>query len=453
MKRMLLTLLVIAFGTGAALGQDAHYWNNQYGTKAELLGGLVVGSRSDLSATFYNPAWVGLGTDPSLLLTTRAFEQSRLTLDNATGGEDAEYARVRPSPGFFAGQFKHGAPKGWTVAWSYLERTRFRFDVAGQVIHAEADTVIAAEASRQMETNEYWYGATFARRLGEHTAFGATTYVAYRSQNQRNGIDGAAVAGAAAASLHVTDDFSAHQLRVLAKLGLAYDAEPFSCGLAVTTPSLGVMGSGEVHRSASLVGVDRDNDGIDDPYLAATSQNDLDGAWKTPLSVAAGASLRFGRSGLHVTAEWFDAVRTYDVITAAPYVAQAGGGTVVPVYEVGLNSLVNFGVGFDHRLSDRFAFYGGFRSDFAARDEGADDTILMSSWDLWHATAGASFRFLGAELTTGLEYSYGNGHVHPGQDVEGGTGIPVDALQDVEVSYRRLKLLLGLDLALLLGGD
>jgi hypothetical protein len=32
---------------GVAAAQDAHYWTNQYGTRAELLGGLVVGSVVD----------------------------------------------------------------------------------------------------------------------------------------------------------------------------------------------------------------------------------------------------------------------------------------------------------------------------------------------------------------------------------------------------------------------
>ena len=35
--------------------QDSHYWTNQYGTRATLLGGAVIGSVLDLSGTYYNP--------------------------------------------------------------------------------------------------------------------------------------------------------------------------------------------------------------------------------------------------------------------------------------------------------------------------------------------------------------------------------------------------------------
>ena len=33
--------------TGVAAAQDAHYWNKQYGNRAYLLGGAVIGSSND----------------------------------------------------------------------------------------------------------------------------------------------------------------------------------------------------------------------------------------------------------------------------------------------------------------------------------------------------------------------------------------------------------------------
>ncbi|MCK5572460.1 MAG: hypothetical protein KAJ12_06850, partial [Bacteroidetes bacterium] len=37
----------------SAPGQETYYWNIQYGTRSTLLGGAVIGSASDLSATYY----------------------------------------------------------------------------------------------------------------------------------------------------------------------------------------------------------------------------------------------------------------------------------------------------------------------------------------------------------------------------------------------------------------
>jgi hypothetical protein len=53
--------------------QDTHYWTDQFGTSAELLGGIVVGSVRDLSSTYYNPGAIALSRDENLILNTSAF--------------------------------------------------------------------------------------------------------------------------------------------------------------------------------------------------------------------------------------------------------------------------------------------------------------------------------------------------------------------------------------------
>ena len=57
-------LLVLSACTAVTVSaQDAQYWTNQYGTRADLLGGVVVGSIADLSSTFYTPGMLALTTD------------------------------------------------------------------------------------------------------------------------------------------------------------------------------------------------------------------------------------------------------------------------------------------------------------------------------------------------------------------------------------------------------
>ncbi len=52
--------VILLAGLHSARGQDTQYWNLQYGTRSTLLGGAVIGSVSDLSATYYNPGALGL---------------------------------------------------------------------------------------------------------------------------------------------------------------------------------------------------------------------------------------------------------------------------------------------------------------------------------------------------------------------------------------------------------
>ncbi len=76
----ILVTAVMAIASAGASGQDAHYWSQQYGTRSTLLGGAVIGSVNDLSATYYNPAALALSDDPAFLLSAQAYQFRNLTL-------------------------------------------------------------------------------------------------------------------------------------------------------------------------------------------------------------------------------------------------------------------------------------------------------------------------------------------------------------------------------------
>ena len=67
-------LLALVLAPASTRAQDSQYWNLQYGPVAELLGGVVVGSTRDLSATFYNPGALALTKNPSLVASVSSFE-------------------------------------------------------------------------------------------------------------------------------------------------------------------------------------------------------------------------------------------------------------------------------------------------------------------------------------------------------------------------------------------
>ena len=460
--RAMITLLAVVLMAGAARAQDAHYWDNQYGTKAQLLGGLVVGSPSDLSATYYNPGWVALGVDASLLVTTVALEYSSLGFEDALGQDfSPEQNRIATSPGFLAGRFNALKLEGWLLAWSYIERMKFQFDVTGVSIDEnplpppDGETWAAAEAFQQTLSEESWYGFTFSRKLGEHTAFGVTPYLAYRSQRQRIQISARAIDSSTGdGSLFVVDEFRFSHYRLLAKFGLAFDYDPLTFGVALTTPGLGITGNGQVYSYASLSGVDLDGDNELDDVLVANAQEDLSSTWKSPLSLAAGLAWRRGGTGLHFTAEWFAGVDQDEVLDPASYTNQTTGETVHWNLGFSQNPVLNFGLGVDHRFSEKFALYGAVRSDWTTLDTDTTTDILMASWDLWHFSTGASFQFLGVGFTSGLQYSVGNGMTGRALNfadmMEDPTSLP---RKDADVYYRRLKLVVGFDLALLAGAN
>ena len=76
--------------------QDSHYWTNQYGSRATLLGGAVIGSVLDLSGTYYNPGGMSLVEKPHTLMAANVFQYPRLTL---AGTDPASIPLNRFSPG------------------------------------------------------------------------------------------------------------------------------------------------------------------------------------------------------------------------------------------------------------------------------------------------------------------------------------------------------------------
>jgi len=102
MKSMLFILILFA----SVYPQDSHYWNLQYGTKSTLLGGTVIGSVTDLSATYYNPGVVSFFDDPKLILSAKVYQYELVTVINGAGNnKDLDYSSISPSPTFVAFKF------------------------------------------------------------------------------------------------------------------------------------------------------------------------------------------------------------------------------------------------------------------------------------------------------------------------------------------------------------
>jgi hypothetical protein len=94
-------LMISIFVIKKGLAQDTHYWNLQYGTRSTLLGGAVIGSVSDMAATYYNPAALALFPAPEILLSGKVYQYSSLSMENGAGpGEDLTSSTIEAAPTF-----------------------------------------------------------------------------------------------------------------------------------------------------------------------------------------------------------------------------------------------------------------------------------------------------------------------------------------------------------------
>lgn len=221
--------------------------------------------------------------------------------------------------------------------------------------------------------------------------------------------------------------------------------DPLTVGITVTTPSVSLAGSGSAFLDAVASDVDLDGDGNEDQLFAADYQQDVPSAFNSPWSLGAGLSYRWGKTTLHASAEWFDAVSKFRVLETNDFQAQSSGEIVQNRVDHELKSIVNYGVGLEIMFKERLNGYASFTTDFSAAVPETETNLAISFWDIYHMATGLAFTLGRSEITVGINYAYGNDNLKRSlafpefsvsDDLE-------TFLKNSEISYRRLKFLLG----------
>jgi hypothetical protein len=436
----ILSIVLLSLSPAVAGAQDSQYWNVQYGPVAELLGGVVVGSSRDLSATFYNPGALALARDPSLLASVQSFEAVRIKAKSDPPLLDFSDTTVRPSPSLFA----FALPRSWTgshtIAISSLTRQDFDLRLDNWQV---TPTRQGAESLFDQSLTESWFGLSWAHRAGG-VGLGVTTYVAYRGQRTRKEISGeAALSPTTGGAGLLVEDFDYSNYRLLWKAGLSTQHETWDAGLTFTTPAVRLFGSGSASYARSAVGADLGTG----PTVAVSVQHQdgLESRYQSPWSVAAGGAWRRGRNAFHATAEWFDSVAAFDVLDTTPFAGDAAAAGLVKRLNHQAKSVVNFGAGYQRTVSERFSYYGAFTTDFTFANKDESGTNSLSTWDIYHLTAGTSLVVGNVKLTMGAAYAFGSDQRSVSTLVVPAGGPPALTPTPLDVKFSRLRVLVGFD--------
>ncbi len=444
---------IVLFGAAASPAQDTHYWNSQYGPRAILLGGAVIGSIADMSATYYNPGALGYIKEPELLLSANVFQNSTLTVRDGAGvGIDLTSADFQLLPNMLAGAFRPSWLGKNKFAYSFLTRHRFEVDVSGSRIAPE-DVLpdpgveqFAGGVRNEENVSELWAGVTWARGLGPKVGVGVTQYLSIRSQSSNYRLLAQAMTdmGRTALLLQV-DNYSLSAYSLLWKAGLGLKLDPVTIGLTVTTPNLRLFGSGDATLNDTWIGVDRDGDTIPDEGFAADVQNEIRADYKTPVSVGVGAALHLENSRIHAAAEWFSAVDSYAVLDLESFVTPVGQ-TVTRSLHHRLEDVLNYGFAVEHDFTASLTGLASFVADRSAFH--ADSDIAVTPYDIYHATGGTTFSLGRPRFTVGLAYAWGNEQIDQIIDLDPSDATVVRPEDKVELLYDRITFILGFALKL-----
>ncbi len=442
--------------SGTIRAQDAQYWTNDYGNRARLLGGAMVGSASDLSAVYYNPGRLALLDQPEAFLTGYVFNYDHLKVSNPeANGDGVTSSRVDAAAALVAGELRLGFLGNSHLAYSFLNRSLFDIRLKDDVILEGNDLegipgldLLAGNLGYETRLSEYWAGLTWSKPLGGGLGLGISNYVAVRNQRGRGALDVQSLNDSDEATIVARiRDYSYDSWRLLWKIGIGWEKDRWGLGLTVTTPGLKLWGSGEESINRTLVSQTELPNGSLPNRVALDSQQDLPSNYNSPLSIAVGAAYSVSEATrVHAAAEWFES-NDITILTAAPFEPQTGGAPIDPSVRLAMKSVMNAGIGVEHTVSKAITSYASFRTDFSGAREPRPTETTFAIWNLYHVGAGVQATVNRSDFTLGLMYSWGSEtreNALLDSDIDGGGGFLFD---QTEFSFMRLTLLLGFQLA------
>lgn len=389
-----LVLLILAV---PMIAQDSHYWTNQYGTESWLLGGAVVGSRTDLASTFYNPASLAFYPDTTALQTAISFNWSRTGIEAKDLDLELRSGSAAPLPTLVSVNLPIKFFGSHALQLSFLKRTNVRLNLNGMAYTtAGVDTNFVVTGSIIRELSDSWFGITWSRAFSKQHAVGITGYFSAVASTYSSvlttGTSGNGIIGASSTTDYQTFD----NIRFLAKAGYFYEARPISLGLAITTPSLKLFNTfGEVRSSQTTVV----NDSVITLY--GNKQTGLDAEYRTPLSIAFGATWYAPKTTVFVTVEWFDGLEAYTPLQPEPFTGTIPATTVIYGTTVKRYGIANVGVAARQMMSETTSMYVSLIRDGSSLKaaDAADDAVV--NYDLYHATLGWQFTIDKTVVTAG----------------------------------------------------
>jgi hypothetical protein len=447
MKKNICFLILITFISFKAFPQEDNYWNIQYGTRSTLLGGTVIGSVSDLSATYYNPGAIALFPDTKFIISAQAYQYDIYEIIDAAGvNRDLNYSSITPSAGFAAFNIDFGFLKDDKIIVSVLTRELGEVEFKNRII----DSVEVIQSSPGKEDfaggidyyrnfNEIWAGITYSAKINKIIGVGCTGYVAVKSYQNRNYVLLQALkSDGDIASFTRVNNYTYNNWRTLLKGGIGINLNPLTMGISITTPSLNLFGSGSVSTNLFVSGLDTNQ-------FSSNYQDDLSSEYKTSWALGFGAAYRLDKYKFHFSAEWYDAVKEFYVLDSEPYQSQSSGEILTNDLTHQTKSIINYGLGIDYFAADSLIFSVSFISDYSAKSEDVKlNQPQALGLNLFHISAGSTFKVWKSLLTLGLVYTYGSQSI--GENINLNVGNNSILSSEAKLQYQQIKVLLGFEL-------
>ncbi|TLX70445.1 hypothetical protein E9993_22270 [Labilibacter sediminis] len=455
------TLCLLFFVSATAFAQDAHYWTEQFGTRSMLLSNSVVGSVDDLGAVYYNPARLSLIENAAFVISGKVYQHSTTKYNDITGngpGASKKSSSFGGAPSLVAGTYSIKGAEKHTFAYAFLRRKGMDVDldasseIFGDVMESiPGEEYFSGNMSLGKKFNEEWMGASWSYAFNSNMSIGVTNFLSIRDQKAhlQTQLQAYSEEGKVE-SYFAKRSYDYNTVGILWKIGLAMNYDPFNFGLTVTTPTIQIKGSGSFHYEQVYTGIYGNQ-----PIYERATQSDIDMTYRTPFSVAGGFGVKLFKGVLHGSAEYYHSVNQYTLMDADPFVGQSTNIEIDPFLKDELNSVFNYGLGYNFQFSEKINGYISYAADYSAapdyqKNDGQNNGLVYASTfhsKINHYAGGVMLNFKRADITLGAslattDYEISRPiHFPDGDDIK-----LLNPDQKSQIHWNRLRFIIGISI-------
>lgn len=388
--------------TSAQLG--GNYWNLNYGTKAQLLNGAVIGGVEDNSALFYNPAAIGTDTVGGLSLSLFSPSYSVINT-NSSQLNDLRISDFDLLPNMAVVDFPFLKNTKLKSSLGLFSRRSFDLNFASQFDIAYTPTQdFTGTTNYRNKISEDWIGFGLSYKITDKFQIGITQGLTIRSQTQATFINGRATNYSQNLDNQLQynsfNEYKTSHPSVNTKLGLLWHRVNYSIGITVTTPSyVSLLDSGSYQLIEPQFS---DGEFID---VFEETKDGLSSSFKTPWSFGLGGFYTFYKQDkLYFSLERFNKIDPYPILLNTDSEIQ------FRLLDAS-KSVTNVALGYENKMSETFTLLCGLRTDFNSNlkyelPEEGDIDLFNFSWNIFHVTAGGLFSIRSFKFSAGLGYAY-----------------------------------------------
>ena len=429
--------LLLAVPLSAIHAQDTHYNTVQFGARSALMGGAVTGNVKDNTAVFYNPAGMGFIDTSTLSITGNVYQVYNIRIYNALGEKkDFKSSSLGAAPLFAGGMFAKKS-KRLKLGYGIMSVVDFNFKATARIddkipivndTESPGNEEFIGQAGINTKLNELAAVAGGGYKLNTKWSVGLSHIFSIRSLTTNKAVYARLFlnqAGNPLVSSSFVRSADYFNVRYAARLGINYQDRHFSAGLTITSASLNLFGNGTI--AADVIGSNILYKGARTSLLANDRQEKLPSVYKSPLSVNGGINFSVRKSSFGITLQYFGSVGIYDVLRASPsaFVRPADLNTSLGSEQFlrlkeAAKAVFNIALGYEYLLQPDVIISASFRTDKSYFEKTLNQSVgiksAITSWDIYHFAAGATFTRGRSKMSIGILYSTGTdkGREQPG---------------------------------------